>query len=72
MTLTLKDLREINKLTQKELANKIGSDRRSIIRYETGEHMPNILVAKKLSIALDVSLDDLINGMLSVYDKKQI
>ena len=70
MTLNLKDLRKINKLTQKELASKIGSDRRSIIRYETGEHMPNILVAKKLSIALDVSLDDLINGMLSVYDKK--
>ena len=72
MTLNLKDLREINKLTQKELAEKIGSTRKSIIRYETGERIPSIATAKRLSIALDVSLDDLINGMLTAYDEDRL
>ncbi|MGL4453775.1 MAG: helix-turn-helix transcriptional regulator [Sarcina sp.] len=64
MKFNLKTLREINKLTQKELAEKIGVSRKTIIRYENKQTIPNIIEASKLALALEVSLDDLIGGML--------
>lgn len=67
MKLSLKSLREVNKLTQKELAEKVGLSRKTIVRYETGKTVPSILEAYKLADALEVSIDDLVCGMLKIY-----
>lgn len=72
MVLNLRILREINNLTQKELAEKIGSTRKSILRYENGQRIPSIVTAYKISRVLEVNLDDLISGMLSVYDENKL
>lgn len=67
MKLSLKSLREVNKLTQKELSEKVGLSRKTIVRYENGQTIPNIVEAYKLSDALEVSIDDLVCGMLKIY-----
>ena len=37
-----------NKLTQEELAKKVGIDPRSLQRYESGERKPSIKIFKKI------------------------
>ncbi|WP_077417975.1 helix-turn-helix domain-containing protein [Chryseobacterium sp. JV274] len=48
----LKDLRKNAKLSQQQLADLVGVDRRSIINYEKGENIP-VPVAKLLHILLE-------------------
>nr|WP_315026006.1 helix-turn-helix transcriptional regulator [uncultured Chryseobacterium sp.] len=48
----LKELRKNAKLTQQELAELVGVDRRSIISYEKGENIP-MPIAKLLHIFLE-------------------
>ena len=52
--------RELRGLTQSELADKIGAYQKDICRWETGERNPDIESLKKLSIALDCKIDDLV------------
>lgn len=59
---TLKTERRKKNLTQKELANKIGKSERMIQKYENGEVMPSINVLGDISIALGVTINDLIIG----------
>jgi transcriptional regulator with XRE-family HTH domain len=44
-------------LSQEQLGNLIGIDKRIISRYEKGQTLPSIDVAKKMADALHVSLD---------------
>jgi transcriptional regulator with XRE-family HTH domain len=46
-------------LSQSELAETVGLDKRQIRRYEAGEAQPSLLVAKGLAAALGISLDEL-------------
>jgi len=56
----IKKLRKERKLTQIELAGKVGIGIASIQRYERNELQPTIEVLEKISIALDVPLIDVI------------
>lgn len=53
----IKNLREDNDLTLKELAFKIGVDPKTLSRYEKGKFEPTISVLIKLSEIFNVSVD---------------
>lgn len=53
----LSQLRKFKKLSQEELAKKVGVHTNVMGRYERGEAKPSIDIAIKLSEVLEVSLD---------------
>ena len=56
--MTLKQLRVNKGLSQVELGNQVGLKQTTISQYENGSRKPPLSMAKKLSVALDVTLDD--------------
>lgn len=57
----IKSIRKKNKLTQKDLADKLNKSVRMVQKYENGEVTPNIEVLKEISKILNVSLDSLLD-----------
>lgn len=58
----LRELRNNKKLTQEELAEKIGVTRGTYAHYEINKRQPDYETLKKLSDYFNVSLDYLITG----------
>lgn len=58
--MTLKEFREQKGLSQTELAKRVGLKQTTISQYESGTRRPNLQMAKKLSDALEISLDDFV------------
>ena len=58
----LKILRKRMGLTQAEVASKLGIDRSTYAKYETGQSEPNLEMINKISTLYDTSLDLLITG----------
>ena len=56
----LRDVRQQNGLTQKQLAEKIGSDERGVRREEAGERKPGLDVILAILDNLNVSADYLL------------
>lgn len=56
--MTLKQFREEKGMSQTELANLVGLKQTTISQYENGSRKPDLEKAKRLSDALDISLDD--------------
>lgn len=56
----LKNFREKNKLTQKELAHLLNVNRVSYARWENGSREPNMETIKKIATTLDISVNDLL------------
>ena len=56
----LKEIRKQNGLTQKQLAERIGSDERGIRRYEAGVIKPGLNVILSILDNIDVSADYLL------------
>ena len=54
--------RKAKKLTQEQLAEKLGVTAKTISRWENGNYMPDISLLKPLSTELGVSLNDLLSG----------
>lgn len=55
----IKELREVQGLTQQELADKLFVSRQTVCRWENGTRCPDLIMAKKIAIALNISVDDL-------------
>jgi transcriptional regulator with XRE-family HTH domain len=55
--------RRARKLTQKELARRIGTTNVKISRFENGIDIPKADILKRLAEELDVTMDYLIEGM---------
>lgn len=55
-------IRKSNNLSQEELAYIIGVSRQTIYTWEADIASPNVLMLKKLAKALNVTIDELING----------
>ena len=53
----LKELRKKNNLTQQELADKVGTNRVNVTKWETGMTEPRIESLIKLADLLEVSID---------------
>ncbi|MGD9901516.1 MAG: helix-turn-helix domain-containing protein [Spirochaetales bacterium] len=61
---SLKTIRQLNKLTQSELALKTNIKQQNISRWEANIHMPNIEECIKLADFYGVSLDELIDRII--------
>ena len=59
---TIKQLREQHKLTQAELAERIGVSSKTISKWETAKGLPDITLLQPLAQALGVSVIELMNG----------
>jgi len=66
----IKELREKEKLKQIELANKINVSDKTISKLETGKGLPDISLIETLSIALKVSVIELMNGEYVINQNK--
>lgn len=67
---TLKELRKLCGMTQKELSEKSGVNIRQIQKYESGEYSLDNMTAKTadaISHALGCSIDDLVNMNTSIF-----
>ena len=54
--------RKKKKLTQEQLAIKLGINNRTISRWENGKNMPDASLYKPLCEILEISIEELING----------
>ena len=61
---TIKDLREKQKITQKELAQKICVSDKTISKWETDKGLPDIAIIEELANALGTSVTELRTGDL--------
>lgn len=59
---TIKELREKRRLTQKELAEKIGVSDKAVSKWETGKGLPDIGIVEDLAGVLSVSVGELLTG----------
>ena len=59
---TIKQLRESRKLTQAELAERIGVSSKTISKWETAKGLPDISLLQPLAHALGISVIELMNG----------
>ena len=62
----IKTLREENKLTQTELAERIGVSSKTISKWETAKGLPDISLLQPLAQSLGVSVIELMNGELII------
>ena len=58
----IKRLREAKGLTQNELAEKIGVSSKAVSKWETAKGLPDISLIEPISIALGVSVMELMSG----------
>lgn len=56
----IKNRREELGLTQQDLAEKLFVSRQTVCRWENGTRCPDLIMAKKISLLLGISMDDLI------------
>ena len=59
---TIKQLREKRKLTQAELAEKIGVSSKTVSKWETGKGLPDISLLQPLGETLGISVIELMRG----------
>ena len=57
----IKRLREGHSLTQQQLADKLYVSRQTVCRWENGIRCQDLIMAKKLAVEMDISLDELIS-----------
>jgi len=67
----IQERRKAKKLTQEDLAEKLGVNNRSVSRWENGKCMPDLSILKDLSKELNVSINDLLNGEFVDKEKYQ-
>ena len=67
------ECRKNKKLTQSELAEKLGVTDRSIGNWENGRNMPDLSLFKPLCDELGITINELINGeMIQEEEYKEI
>ena len=59
---TIKQLRESRKMTQTELAERIGVSSKTVSKWETAKGLPDITLLQPLAQALGISLIELVSG----------
>lgn len=56
----LRHLRAASRMSQEEVAEKIGVSRQAVAKWESGESLPDIVNCEALADLFDVSLNDLV------------
>lgn len=67
---TIKELRESQKLTQRQLAEKLNVSDKTISKWETGKGLPDIGIIEDLARALGVSIAELLTGDLRINENR--
>lgn len=67
----ISECRKKKKLTQSELAERLGVTDKSVSNWENGRNMPDLSLFKPLCEELDISINDLISGERVTDDKYQ-
>ena len=57
----LVQLRKLSRMTQEDIAEKLGVTRQSVAKWEAGESVPDLDKCRQLADIFGVSLDDLAN-----------
>lgn len=65
----IKKIRQDNKLTQKELADKLGVTYQAVSKWENGKNVPDISIIKEMSKMFNVDIDEILDG--EKKDKKK-
>ncbi|MBQ7889065.1 MAG: helix-turn-helix transcriptional regulator [Erysipelotrichaceae bacterium] len=65
----IKHLREENKLSQEQLAEKLFVTRQTISNYETGRSRPDVEMLKKIAEVLDTDVNTVIYGVQSTPEQ---
>lgn len=70
----LRTAREKKGMTQQSLAEQLYVTRQAVSRWECGDRYPDLLTTKKISLILDVSLDELLseNEMEKVVERNPV
>ncbi|MBQ2873367.1 MAG: helix-turn-helix transcriptional regulator [Bacilli bacterium] len=58
----ISSVRKEKKITQKQLAEKLGITDRAISKWENGKSMPDLALLKPLSECLDITINELLSG----------
>lgn len=58
----IKEIRKKNKLTQKELADKLGVTFQAVSKWENGKNIPDIAVLQDISKQFNVNIDEILSG----------
>jgi len=56
----IREKREALGLTQQQLAEKLFVSRQTVCRWESGARCPDLVMAKKISVVLGISLDEML------------
>ncbi len=59
MTNRVHELRKLNKLTQEDLASKLGVTRQTIISIENGKYVASLQLALKMAEVFNTSVEDI-------------
>ena len=65
----IKKIRQDNKLTQKELADKLGVTYQAVSKWENGKNVPDVSILKEMSKMFNVDIDEILDG--EKKDKKK-
>ena len=69
--MTLKEIRLNKRITQVELAKRVGIRQQTISHYETGRAKPSLDVAVKLAKVLGVSVEEIYEAWRKEIKKKR-
>lgn len=58
----IKEIRQNNNLTQKELADKLGVTYQAVSKWENGKNIPDIATLKLISEEFNVNIDEILSG----------
>ena len=58
----IKQIRQDNKLTQKELADKLGVTYQAVSKWENGKNVPDVSILKEMSKMFNVDIDEILDG----------
>ena len=67
---TIKELREKQKLTQRQLADRLAVSDKTVSKWETGKGLPDIGIITELASALGISLAELLAGEYAVNENR--
>jgi DNA-binding XRE family transcriptional regulator len=67
---TLRKYRKITGLSQKVLADLVGVDPTWLSHWESGDTLPNLISAIRLSVLLNISVNDLFSDLVDVIRKE--
>ena len=71
MILKIKEYREEFEMTQKELADKIGSTQRNVSHWENGINEPDCETILRLAEVFDVSIDELFGKEKTNFEERR-